>query len=428
MSTPQGPGGDGADRPLPAKAAETTAENPWPVRLLAQNIKRYIDRMSEVWIEGQVVQLNRRGSKMAFLQLRDTDVEASLPVHVYGNDLPPAELLTEGAHVVVRTKADFWPKSGRLSMHGREIRALGVGELLARIEHLKRVLEAEGLFDPRRKRPLPFLPRRIGLITGRDSAAEHDVLANVRLRWPQAQFAIREVAVQGASAVQEVTRALRELDADPDVDVIVIARGGGSVEDLLPFSNETLVRAVSAVFTPVISAIGHEPDTPLLDFVADLRASTPTDAAKRVVPDVVAERAGIADTRARMRQVLTGIVARERENLARVRQHPVLAHPEVLVTRRSEEVARLRDQGRRVFGHTVSLARADLRSVRASLHALSPAATLDRGYSVLRRRDGSVVRDAAETAEGERLEALLASGRLGVEVIATAPATARDEA
>lgn len=406
---------------LPEKAADTTAENPWPVRLLAQKMKTYIDRMSEVWVEGQVVQLNRRGTGMAFLQLRDTDVEASLPVHVYGRDLPPAEVPAEGAHVVVRSKAEFWVKSGRLSMHGREIRAIGIGELLARIEHLKSVLAAEGLFDPQRKRPLPFLPRGIGLITGRDSAAKHDVVTNVHLRWPQARFVIREVAVQGATAVAEVTKALRELDADPDVDVIVIARGGGSVEDLLPFSNEALVRAVAAAFTPVVSAIGHEPDTPLLDFVADLRASTPTDAAKRIVPDVVAERAGIADARTRMVRALAQRVHREQESLARIRQHPVLAQPEVLITRRAEEVVRLRDQARRVFQHTVSLAHADLRSLRASLHALSPAATLDRGYSVLRRQDGTVIRNAAETETGERLEALLASGRLGVEVIATAP-------
>lgn len=406
---------------LPQKAAATSPERPWPVRLLGEQMQAYIGRMSEVWIEGQVVQLNRRGGRMAFLTLRDTEAEVSLPVHVYGRDLPPQEVLTEGAHVVVRAKADFWPKSGRLSMHGREVRAVGVGELLARIEHLKKVLEAEGLFDASRKKPLPFLPAKIGLVCGRDSAAEHDVLTNTRLRWDRAQFEVREVAVQGQRAVGEVVAALQELDADPSVEVIIIARGGGTVEDLLPFSNETLVRAAAAALTPIISAIGHEPDTPLLDHVADLRASTPTDAAKKVVPDVVAERAGIEDARLRLRRAVAARIERSAEAIAQVRARPVLAHPQVLVAARAEEIVRAREHARRLFGRTLDLAEADLQTRRASLHALSPAATLERGYAVLRRRDGSVVRVASEAERGERLEALVASGRLGVEVVATAP-------
>lgn len=408
-------------RDLPERAGQTTAERPWPVRLLASKMSEYIARMSPVWIEGQVVQLNRRtGSGMAFVTLRDTDADMSLPVHIYARDLPDEETLREGAHVVVHAKADFWVKSGRLSMHAREVRAIGVGELLARIEHLKRVLAAEGLFDADRKRALPFLPACIGLICGRDSKAEHDVVVNARDRWPQVRFEIREVAVQGARCVPDVVGALQELDADPRVDVIVIARGGGSVEDLLPFSNETMVRAVAAARTPVVSAVGHETDSPILDLVADLRASTPTDAAKRIVPDVAAERHAVDQARERIRRAVTARLRREAEFLAGARARPVLAHPEVLVDARAEELARWRDQARRAADREIERAAAALAGLRGKLHALSPAATLDRGYAVLRRRDGSVVRAAAEVADGERLEARVAAGRLGLEVIARA--------
>ena len=410
-----------APRDLPERAGQTTAECPWPVRLLSSKMSEYIARMSPVWIEGQVVELNRRtGSGMAFLTLRDIDAEISLPVHIYARDLPDPEVLREGAHVVVHTKANFWEKSGRLSMHVREVRAIGVGELLARIEHLKRVLAAEGLFAADRKRALPFLPARIGLICGRDSKAEHDVVVNARDRWPQVQFEIREVAVQGARCVPEVVAALQDLDSDPRVDVIVVTRGGGSVEDLLPFSNETMVRAVAACATPVVSAVGHETDSPLLDLVADLRASTPTDAAKRIVPDVAAERHGIAQARDRIRRALELRLRREEEFLAGARARPVLADPGVLVTAREQELERLRHQAWRAADREVERAGAVLDGLRGKLHALSPAATLDRGYAVLRRRDGSVVRSAAEVEMGERLEARVATGRLGLEVMARA--------
>ncbi|HLS50273.1 MAG TPA: exodeoxyribonuclease VII large subunit, partial [Actinomycetaceae bacterium] len=299
--------------PLPGLARDTTAHHPWPVRLLSTKIAEYVARMTPVWVEGQIVQLNRRpGATMAFLTLRDTDANVSLPVKINARHLPE---VAEGARVVVHAKPDFWMVNGSLSLMAREIRPVGLGDLLARIEQLKRTLAAEGLFAPERKVALPFLPRRIGLICGRESKAEHDVVVNARARWPGARFDIREVAVQGPGTVEQVSAALAELDALAEVDVIVIARGGGSVEDLLPFSNEQLVRAAAACATPLVSAIGHETDAPLLDLVADYRASTPTDAAKRIVPDVREERLGLRTARERIRAAIVARISAEQRML-----------------------------------------------------------------------------------------------------------------
>ena len=271
------------------------------MRVLSLKIRDYVDKMSAMWVEGQVVQLQRRGNT-AYLTLRDPEVDMSLSATISVNALNAmGSPLLEGARVVLQAKPTFWERRGTLQLDGRQIRPVGVGDLLARLEILKARLAAEGLFDRDRKRRLPFLPRRVGLITGRDSAAERDVVENARRRWPAVQFEIREVAVQGTTAVAEVTAALVELDRIAGVDVIVIARGGGAVEELLPFSNETLLRAVAAAATPVVSAIGHDVDTPLLDFVADVRASTPTDAAKLVVPDAAAERDRVAALHGRAR-------------------------------------------------------------------------------------------------------------------------------
>ncbi len=272
--------------PLPERAADTSAEQPWPVRLLSAKIGEYVDKMSTCWIEGQVVQLNRRpGAGTAYLTLRDTDVDMSFSVSVRTTTLDAMPPLSPGARVVTQVKPVFWERSGSLQLDARQIRPVGVGDLLARLDQLGRTLAAEGLFDRDRKRALPFLPRRIGVVTGRAGAAENDVVENARRRWPAVVFEIRQVAVQGPTAVTEVMAALAELDRLAEVDVIVIARGGGSLEDLLPFSNEALLRAVAAATTPVVSAIGHDIDRPLLDLVADRRASTPTDAAALVVPD-----------------------------------------------------------------------------------------------------------------------------------------------
>lgn len=405
-----------APRELAATAAETTAENPWPLSLLSQKMKSYIDRMSSVWIEGQVVELNHRG-KASYLTLRDTDVEMSLPVQIWKNVLDRTGApLAEGSHVVANLKADFWTKTGRLTMRANDIRAVGLGELLARLERLRKQLAAEGLFDPARKRRLPFLPNRIGLITGRDSDAQKDVVRNVHLRWPAAEFEIRNCAVQGPDAVPGVMRNLAELDADPAIDVIVIARGGGSMEDLLPFSNEALVRAVSNAQTPVVSAIGHEADRPILDEVADLRASTPTDAAKRIVPDVAEETMNLLRVRAELDAAVNRIIDREQEMLTAVRSRPVLAEPQTMVTAREDELAMIRRRSLQAATGLVIHGEKEISYLRSQARSLSPLRTLERGYAVVQSDAGQAIRDAAEVRVGATVHVRVARGRFDAEV------------
>ncbi|WP_405001170.1 exodeoxyribonuclease VII large subunit [Isoptericola haloaureus] len=419
-----GPDTPGHDvQPLPERAAETTAERPWPVRLLSSKIRDYVARMSPVWVEGQVIEHTyRRTSGMQFLTLRDTDVEASLPVNMLTRAFDGLDARPEvGDHVVVHAKPEFWIKGGRMSLRAAAIRQVGVGELLARIEQLRRVLAAEGLFDVGRKRPLPFLPAVVGLVCGRESKAEHDVVVNARARWPQVRFEIREVAVQGVNAVAEVSQAVSELDADPSVEVIVLARGGGSVEDLLPFSNEALVRRVSACTTPVVSAIGHETDTPLVDLVADHRASTPTDAAKCVVPDVAEERQRVAQARQRMRGAVQGLLQREQHGLDAVRSRPVLARPETMVEGREAQVAERLRHARHLLQAALLTASGDVGRLAAQVRALSPASTLERGYAVVQRGDGAVVRAADEVSPGDGVHVRLAAGALEAEVTSTTP-------
>ncbi len=419
--TPAAPGA----RSLPERAGDTTAENPWPLRLLNSKIEGYVNKMSELWVEGQLVQINRRpGAGVVFMTLRDTDENASISLAISQRDLANVRgELRDGARVVVRAKPTFWRTRGTLQLQASEIRTVGLGGLLAQIEMLKKTLAAEGLFSPERKVPLPFIPQVVGLICGRESKAEHDVVVNAKARWPEVTFEIREVAVQGANAVQEVTAALVELDADPRVDVIVVARGGGSVEDLLPFSNERLVRVAGAVVTPLVSAIGHETDQPLLDLVADYRASTPTDAAKRIVPDVAQERLGLEQARLRAAAAVHNRLTRERASLDALRTRPVLANPSVVIDR---EVAALGvgvTQLRRGFDSILERAGAEVARLRAQTLALSPAGTLQRGYAVVRDRNRHVVADSSAIAVGEPLEILLAKGRLGASVTATSPET-----
>jgi exodeoxyribonuclease VII large subunit len=412
------PAADPAPRLRPTTAGETTAENPWPVRLLAAKMDAYIARMPWTWVEGQVVQVNDRpGASVVFVTLRDADTDMSLPVtitrRVMGRlreALPDG--LAHGTRVVVHARPEFFAKRGSLSLAADDVRPVGVGELLARLEHLKGVLRGEGLFDAARKRPLPFLPRTVGLVCGRASAAERDVVENARLRWPPVRFEVREVAVQGPHAVTEVAAALAELDAAPEVDVVVIARGGGSVEDLLPFSNETLLRAVAAARTPVVSAIGHEVDSPLLDLVADVRASTPTDAARRVVPDAAEELAQLSGLRRRVRRAVEVRVEREEQTLAGLRSRPVLAAPHVLVDRRAQEVDDLRARARRGLEHRLDRARVDVDHLRTSVRALSPRSTLLRGYAVVQRPDGELVRAPADAPAGTRLRIRLPDGEV----------------
>jgi exodeoxyribonuclease VII large subunit len=393
------------------------------LRLLSLKISDYVDKMSALWVEGQVVQVSRRpGQSTAYLTLRDVDVDMSLNVTVRTTTLDAMPTpLAEGARVVVQAKPTFWTKRGTLQLDARQVRPVGVGELLARLEHLKRILAAEGLFDRERKRPLPFLPHRIGLICGRASAAEKDVVQNARRRWPAVQFEIRTVSVQGPNTVAEVSAALSELDADRRVDVIVITRGGGSLEDLLPFSNEALVRAVAAALTPVVSAIGHDIDTPLLDFVADVRASTPTDAAKRIVPDVLEERAAVEQTRQRVCRALTARLHTERRLLISLRSRPVMADPRAMITARRQELDALMDRATRRVAAGVHRAGDQIGHLRSQVRALSPLATLERGYAVVQHADGRVVMDPADVQADEPLRVRVARGDFAVRPLNEVP-------
>ena len=393
---------------LPARALDTSPERPWPVRHLSAKIGEYVHKMSGVWVEGQIVQLNRRAG-MSFLTLRDTEADVSLSVTAAGRVLGE---ITEGAHVIVHATPTFWAKRGTLQLQADSARVVGLGDLLARIEQLRTILAAEGLFDADRKVPLPFLPGVVGLVCGRESKAEHDVVVNARDRWPQVEFEIREVAVQGPRAVPEVSAAIAELDANPRVEVIVVARGGGAVEDLLPFSNEAMVRAAAACRTPLVSAIGHETDCPLLDLVADHRASTPTDAAKRIVPDVAEERSRLRQALARTSAAIDQMLRREGERLASIRSRPVLAHPETLIDARGDQVIRLLEDARRSLSTRVTAGEAEVARLLAQVAALSPAATLQRGYAVVQRPDGAVVRDPGEVTAGDRLRVRVADGEL----------------
>lgn len=408
-------------QPPAAKAADTTRDNPWPLRRLTENIKIYVDRMSTLWVEGQVVEYKPRpGTKMAFFVLRDVETDTSMTVTAWPSMLDASgPAFTEGARVVTRVKPVFWERRGTLNLRAEEVHVAGLGDLLARIEQTRLRLAEEGLFDAERKKPLPFLPRTIGLICGRNAKAKDDVLVNASARWPGARFEIREVAVQGDRAVPEVTRALGELDAIESIDVIVIARGGGSVEDLLPFSEEALVRAAASASTPIVSAIGHEGDAPLLDLVADYRASTPTDAARRIVPDFAVESEGISQCRSRMRAALGARLTREAQELALVTSRPVLLSPDAVLDSHRDQLSRGTEAMRRAVERRLASESQELVRARASLAALSPQGTLDRGYAMLKLPNGALIRDAAEVGKGALIEGVLARGRLVAQVVGT---------
>jgi exodeoxyribonuclease VII large subunit len=399
---------------LAAMALDTSAQSPAPVRQIANAIAGWVDRLGPVWVEGQIAQVSRRpGMNTVFMTLRDAVADISVPVTcsrtLFDGLNPP---LVEGASVVVHAKPSYYANRGTLSLYAREIRMVGLGELLARLERRRQLLAAEGLFAAELKRSLPFLPGRVGLVTAPNSAAERDVLENARRRWPAVAFEVTYAAMQGQRAATEVMEALDRLDRNRDVDVIVIARGGGSVEDLLPFSDEALIRAVHRARTPVVSAIGHEPDTPLLDLVADVRASTPTDAAKLVVPDVADELHRVRVARDRIRSTVVGWLAREQAGLDALRSRPALADPRTLLDARSDEVDQLRDRARRTLGHALDRAADDIGHQRARARALSPLATLQRGYAVLQDEAGHVVTSVADVTSGAPVSVRVADGRL----------------
>jgi exodeoxyribonuclease VII large subunit len=383
---------------------------------VAIRVAGWIDKLGAVWVEGQIAQLTLRpNSNTAFITLRDPAADMSLSLTCPRDLVVNAPVkMSDGTQVIVYGKPSFYTGRGTFSLRVTEIRAVGIGELLARIERLRRLLDAEGLFDPRLKRPIPFLPDTIGLITGRASAAEHDITAVASTRWPAVRFAVRNTVVQGPNAVPQIVEALRALDADPEVDVIVLARGGGSVEDLLPFSDETLCREIARCTTPVVSAIGHEPDNPLCDLVADLRAATPTDAAKRIVPDTAAEQALVTDLRRRSARALRNWVNREAHVVTQLRSRPVLARPLSAIDARAEEIRRARNAARRDITRLIAAESDRVGHLSARLTTLGPAATLARGYAVVQAvpdaGEPHVVQSVADAPSGMRLRVRVADG------------------
>jgi exodeoxyribonuclease VII large subunit len=389
---------------------ETSSEAPATVRVVSEAIKEYVERLGPIWIEGEISELNERSGMMAFMRLRDPSVDMSISVMCHKSVIAAVKPLPDNARIVMYAKPSWYTKNGSLSFSAREIRQVGVGELLARLEALKNLLASEGLFNSDRKVALPLLPKVIGLICGRNTDAEKDVVENAKRRWPSVQFEIREVTVQGAAAVTEVSAALRELEANKDVEVIIITRGGGSFEDLLPFSDEGLVRLAASCETPIVSAIGHEKDSPLLDLVADYRASTPTDAAKRVVPDIAEEIQMISAMRDRARRTVLNRLDLESTRITNFKNRPVMKDPQVLITSRAEIIAGLRDRSNRSFGASLKLAKEELKQIKARVRALSPQSTLDRGYSVVQLADGQIVTDPKKLKAGDELRLRLAKG------------------
>jgi exodeoxyribonuclease VII large subunit len=423
----------GASVPSPnlaGMAMETSLESPAPVRQIANAIAGWVDRLGAVWVEGQVAQVSRRpGMSTVFMTLRDAVADISVTVTcsrtLFDGLNPP---VVEGASIVVNAKPSYYANRGTISLYARDIRMVGLGELLARLERRRQLLAAEGLFAPELKRSLPFLPGTVGLVTAPNSAAERDVLDNARRRWPAVTFEVAYAAMQGQRSAAEVIEAIERLDRNASVDVIVVARGGGSVEDLLPFSDEALIRAVSAVRTPVVSAIGHEPDQPLLDLVADVRASTPTDAAKLVVPDVVEEQRNVVRARDRIRGAVGGWLAREQAGLDALRSRPALADPRSLLDARLAEVDQLRDRARRTVRHSLDRAADDIGHQRARARALSPLATLQRGYAVLQDADGHVVTSIDGVEAQQQVSVRVADGRIHATTTSTQATTEESHA
>ena len=376
------------ERQIPATSSETSAVNPWPLALLARNLKAHVEKVPQLWVEAQVVSLsNRRGS--VFIDLKDLEADATFSLALFGRAAYSiGKDVVPGARVVVLAKPSFWVPSGRLSLVGERIHAVGTGNLHERLQQLREALAAEGLFADSRKKPLPLLPQKVGLVTGRDSDAMKDVIRNASLRWPGVVFEVRQVAVQGAN---------------PLVDVIVLARGGGSFEDLLPFSDESLVRAVAAAHTPVVSAIGHEADSPIVDAVADVRASTPTDAGKRIVPDVAEEFARISEARGRIDRAIAGYLSNQWQYVQQLRQRPVFTSPENDLGWRADDVHRLRERALVSVQHRLAREQDAVAHTLARVRSLSPELTLRRGYAIVQRADGALVRDASALTVGEKL-------------------------
>ena len=391
-----------------------TVDAPWGVSLFSNKVKGWIDRLGTAWVEGEITQWGISGGNV-YGKLKDVDEDATISFTIWSSvkaKLP--DDLKQGDRVIALVKPSYWVKGGTLSMQVYEMRHVGLGDLLERLEKLRQKLRAEGLFDVKKK--LPFLPGRIGLITGKDSDAEKDVLRNAQLRWPAVEFRVVHAQVQGDRAAADVISALRRLDADPEVDVIIVARGGGDFQNLLVFSDEALVRAAAACTTPIVSAIGHEADRPLLDEVADLRASTPTDAAKRVVPDVAEELSRVQQAKSGMRLRVTQRIGHEVDRLEALRSRPVLANPVSMIDSRADELGRYVSRSRELIELRIERSHRGVSDLTGQLRALSPKRTLERGYAIAQLPDGTALRDASSAPAGTPLLLTVAVGTVSATV------------
>lgn len=402
-------------------ALNSTQDHPQPLGRVIGAVKDWVGRLGEIWVDAQVVEIKRRPGATQFMTFRDRVANMSATVTVSPLVLDSAGPLTEGARVTARVRPRVWDRNTSISFECLELHIAGEGRLLAQLEQLKRKLQAEGLFEEYRKQRLPLLPRVIGLVTGRDSDAERDVVTNVARRWPAAVVRTRHALVQGPNSAESVMTALTALDADPEVEVIILARGGGSLEDLLSFSDEGLVRAVAAARTPVVSAIGHERDYPLVDFVADLRASTPTDAAKRVVPDHATESQGLAQARARLSRAVEALLTREQHVLDTLRSRPVMVDPTSAFAAHFERLDLLRHRLDASIERLLRDEESGLVAAVSTIRALSPKRTLERGYAVLVTGAHESVSSVSDTAPGQRVHAYLADGELTLDVVEANP-------
>ena len=388
------------------------------VKDASRALSEVISSMPSVWIEGQITSIKiRPGSDWVFVDLRDVSAEATLNV-VFNRsvlDDAPSEI-ESGQRVLVHGKPEFWMNRGSLVFRARRIQPVGLGELMIALEKLKQQLLKEGLFAPEKKKPIPFLPKKIGLICGRASAAMKDVMENTRLRWPGIKFDVHEVAVQGVKSSSEVRAALAQLNAENEVEVIVITRGGGSFEDLLPFSDEMLLRAVAASNIPVISAIGHEQDNPLLDYVADLRASTPTDAASKLVPDLEDEIELIDDWVFRMREIIANRIEREQTSLERLLEKSALDSPKEFIQSHRDVIIELKTNLRNLISTKIYTEQTWFKPRLAQLRTLSPLSTLARGFALVQKNDGKLVRKESDVKAGDLLKIRLEKDSLQAEV------------
>jgi exodeoxyribonuclease VII large subunit len=391
----------------------SSEQTPWSVANFTNTVKEWITRLGNVWVEGQISQISPK-KDVFFGELRDLVADKGFSIHSRRPDvLAAVSELSAGDRVVALVHPDFWERSGKTSMDVLAIRKVGLGELLERIERLRQQLIKEGLTLAERKQPLPFLPNLIGLITGANSDAEKDVLQNAKARWPEVRFKIQHTPVQGDKAAPEIIKAIELLDANPEVDVIVLARGGGSFQDLLVFSDEKVVRAVANCKTPIVSAIGHENDRPLTDEVADVRASTPTDAAKLIVPDVIEERKKISQALERIGLQVVSFVQNQIELILGIRTRPILANPFTLVDERSLQISQLEQSLSSQMNNTLEKQQLLITGLRGAVRALSPQLTLDRGYAVVRDLDGHVLTRPNQAKAGQKLKITLSGGDLG---------------